>query len=45
MHLSHTTTQAIITGAIGIVVVLLVRFLLGWGYDRYGARRSTSPAA
>jgi small-conductance mechanosensitive channel len=38
MHLSHTTTQAIITGAIGIVVVLLVRFVLGWGYDRYERR-------
>ena len=38
MHLSHTTTQAIVTGAIGLAAVLLVRFLLGFVYDRYERR-------
>jgi small-conductance mechanosensitive channel len=38
MHLSHTTTQAIVTGAVGIAVVLLVRFLLGFVFERYERR-------
>ena len=38
MEISHRATQALITGAIGIVVVIAVRFALDFVYDRYERR-------
>jgi len=46
MHLSHTTTQALLTGLIGLVVVVATRFLLEFGYERYERRaRGRDPMA
>jgi small-conductance mechanosensitive channel len=46
MSFSHTTTQAIITGAIGLAAVIVVRWLLGFGYGRYEKRLSrTDPTS
>jgi small-conductance mechanosensitive channel len=38
MDISHRATQAIVTAAIGIVVLVVVRFLLEFGYERYERR-------
>ena len=38
MELSHRATEAIITGVVGLVVVVAVRFALEFGYDRYERR-------
>jgi small-conductance mechanosensitive channel len=38
MEFSHRATQALITGAVGLVVVVAVRFALDIGYDRYERR-------
>ncbi len=42
MSFSHTTTQAIVTGAAGVIAVIVVRFLLGFVYDRYERRLQRS---
>ena len=38
MEISHRATQAIITGAIGIVIVIATRFALDFVYNRYERR-------
>jgi small-conductance mechanosensitive channel len=38
MDISHRTTQALITGAIGIAVVIAVRMALDFAYNRYEKR-------
>jgi small-conductance mechanosensitive channel len=38
MEISHRATQAIITGAIGVVVVIATRFALDFVYNRYERR-------
>ena len=38
MEISHRATQALITGAIGIVAVFAVRFSLDFAYNRYERR-------
>ena len=38
MEISHRATQALITGAIGIVAVFAVRFSLDFAYNRYENR-------
>lgn len=40
MEISHRATQAIVTGAVGIALVVTVRFLLDFAYDRYERRLS-----
>ena len=41
MHFSHTTTQAIVTLVIGVAIVIAVRFLLEFAYERYERRLLT----
>lgn len=38
MDISHRSTEALITGAIGIIVVIAVRFGLDFAYNRYEGR-------
>ena len=46
MHISHRATQALITGVVGVVVVVAVRFLLELVYERYERRlRKRDPMA
>ena len=46
MEISHRATQAIVTGGIGIAIVLSIRFLLDFTYSRYERRlRQRDPMA
>jgi small-conductance mechanosensitive channel len=46
MEISHRATQALVTGAVGLVVVVAVRFALDFAYDRYERRlRARDPMA
>lgn len=46
MEISHRTTQALVTGIIGVAVVVGARFLLDLAYDRYEGRlRQRDPMA
>ncbi len=46
MEISHRTTQAIIAGAIGLAIVVAVRFTLEFAYKRYErSLRQRDPAA
>ena len=46
MELSHRGTQALVTGAVGLVVVITVRFALDVAYSRYEKRlRRSDPGA
>jgi small-conductance mechanosensitive channel len=46
MEISHRATQAMITGVVGVVVVVAVRFLLELVYERYERRlRKRDPMA
>ncbi len=42
MELSHRATQALVTGAIGLIVVIAVRFALDFSYGRYERRLKRS---
>jgi small-conductance mechanosensitive channel len=46
MEISHRMTQALITGAVGLVIVVATRFTLDFSYDRYERRlRKRDPMA
>lgn len=38
MEISHRATQAIISGGVGLVIVVAIRFTLDFSYDRYEGR-------
>jgi small-conductance mechanosensitive channel len=42
MELSHRATQALVTGAVGLIVVVTVRFALDFSYRRYERRLQRS---